>query len=108
MNLLSLFLTGPLPAPAAIPWFEKLHETFIVNDRYKMLIEGFRNTILITLGALAIGLVIGTLIAVVKYLSEDAPNLRWAAAICDVYLTVIRGIPMVVLLLIFFLSLIHI
>jgi len=102
MNLLTLFLTGPLPMPAAIPWFEKLHETFIVNDRYKMLIEGFRNTILITLGALAIGLVIGTLIAVVKYLSEDAPNLRWAAAICDVYLTVIRGIPMVVLLLIFF------
>ena len=95
----SLYLAadGPLAA-----WFAKLHETFIVNDRYKLMIEGFRNTILITLGALGIGVLIGTLIAVIKYLAEDAPSLRWAAAICDVYLTVIRGIPMVVQLLIFY------
>ena len=102
MNFLSLFLTGPLPTPAAIPWFAKLHETFIVNDRYKLMLEGFRNTLLITVGALAIGLVIGTLIAVIKYLAEDAPSLRPFAWICNVYLTVIRGIPMVVLLLIFY------
>ena len=98
MNLTTLFLAaGPLSA-----WFAKLHETFIVNERYKMMIEGFRNTIVITLGALLIGVVIGTVIAVIKYLAEDVPSLRPAAAVCNVYLTVIRGIPMVVLLLIFF------
>ncbi|MBO6053095.1 MAG: amino acid ABC transporter permease [Clostridia bacterium] len=99
MNLSSLFLAAGGPFAA---WFAKLHETFIVNDRYKLLFQGFRNTIILTLGALAIGLVIGTIIAIVKYLSEDVPSLRWAAAICDVYLTVIRGIPMVVQLLIFY------
>ena len=83
-------------------WFAKLHETFIVNERYKLMLEGFRHTILITLGALCIGLVIGTLIAVVKYLAEDSPSLRPLAWLCNIYLTVIRGIPMVVLLLIFY------
>ncbi|MBR5366520.1 MAG: amino acid ABC transporter permease [Clostridia bacterium] len=99
MTLSSLFLAAGGPFAA---WFAKLHETFIVNDRYKLLIEGFRNTIILTLGALAIGLVIGTIVAVIKYLAEDAPSLRWAAFLCDVYLTVIRGVPMVVQLLIFY------
>ena len=35
-------------------WFNKLHETFIDGDRYKMLLEGFGNTILITIGALVL------------------------------------------------------
>ena len=48
-------------------WLQKLHETFIETQYWKMMVEGFGNTILITLGALAIGVVIGTLIAVVKY-----------------------------------------
>ena len=94
MNSTALFL--------ASGWFAKLHETFIVNDRYKLMIEGFRNTIVITLGALAIGVLIGTLVAVIKYLAEDVRSLRWAAALCNLYLTVIRGIPMVVQLLIFY------
>ena len=102
MNFLSLLLINRVPVAAAIPWFEKLHETFIVNERYKLLIEGFQNTIIMTLGALAIGVVIGTLIAVVKYFAEDTPVLKPFAAICNVYLTVIRGVPVVVLLLIFF------
>ncbi len=99
MILPTLFLAagGPLSG-----WFAKLHETFIVNQRYKMMIEGFRNTIVITLGALVIGVTIGMLIAVVKYLAEDVPGLKPLAVLCDLYVKVIRGIPMVVLLLIFF------
>ena len=83
-------------------WFNQLYETFIVGERYKMLIEGFGATIAITLGALAIGVVIGMVIAVVKYFSEDVPSLKIFAKICDLYVTVVRGIPVTVLLLIFF------
>ena len=57
---------------------------------------------LITIGALAIGVVIGALIAIAKYFSEGNKRLRWVNWICDVYTTVIRGIPMTVLLLLFF------
>ncbi len=83
-------------------WFEKLNETFIETGYYKMLLEGFGNTLLITIGALAIGVIIGTLIAITKYFAEDIPGLKPVAALCNLYVTVIRGVPVVVLLLIFF------
>ena len=67
-----------------------------------MLLEGLAKTILITVCALAIGAVIGTIIAVAKYYSDGNPKLKTINAICDLYTTVIRGIPVTVLLLIFF------
>ena len=83
-------------------WFEKLYETFIVDDRYMWMVEGLGNTLIITFGALAIGVVIGTLVAVAKYYAEGNKKLRFVSWICDLYTTVIRGIPMTVLLLLFF------
>ena len=83
-------------------WLEKLHKTFIVDDNYKMLLEGFGNTILITLCALAIGVVIGALIAIAKYFSEGNKKLRPLNWLCDLYTTVIRGVPVTVLLMIFY------
>ena len=83
-------------------WFEKLYETFIVDDRYMWMLEGLGNTLIITFGALAIGVVIGTLVAVAKYYAEGNKKLRFVSWLCDLYTTVIRGIPMTVLLLLFF------
>ncbi len=83
-------------------WIEQLKDTFLEDNRYMWMVEGLGNTLLITIGALAIGVIIGTLIAVAKYFSEDNKKLRWLNALCDVYTTVIRGIPMTVLLLLFF------
>ena len=83
-------------------WFEKLYETFIVDDRYMWMVEGLSNTLIITFGARAIGVVIGTLVAVAKYFSEGNKKLRFVNWLCDLYTTVIRGIPMTVLLLLFF------
>ena len=51
-------------------WLQKLHETFIETQYWKLMLEGFGNTIVITLGALLIGVLIGTLIAVIKYCAE--------------------------------------
>jgi len=83
-------------------WFEKLNETFIEGERYKWLLEGFLNTLIITFGALLIGVIIGTVIAVAKYFCEGNKKLRFVNWICDLYTTVIRGIPVTVLLLVFF------
>ena len=83
-------------------WLDELYETFIASGYYTLMLEGFRNTIIITLGALLIGVAIGVLIAVVKYFSEDSWVMKGLAWICDVYVTVIRGVPVVVLLLIFY------
>ena len=66
------------------------------------MLDGFRSTLIITVGALAIGLVIGTIIAVIKYFGDDSKPMRPLVWLCDLYTTVVRGIPVVVLLLIFF------
>ena len=80
-------------------WFDKLQETFLEDDRYMWLVEGLGNTLLITLGALFIGVIIGGIIAIAKYFAEGNKKLRIVNWICDLYTTVIRGIPVTVLLL---------
>ncbi len=83
-------------------WFDKLHQTFIVGDRYLWILDGLKNTLIITLGALIIGVLIGTVIAITKYFCDGNKKLRIFSLICDFYTTVIRGIPITVLLLMFF------
>ncbi len=90
-----------LPTPLA-KWINKLRETFIEKDRYELILDGLKNTFVITIGALAIGVVIGTLIAIAKYFSVGVKVLRPLELICDLYVKVIRGVPVVVLLLIFY------
>ncbi len=83
-------------------WINKLCETFITSGYYTIMLSGLRNTVLITLGALLIGIVAGAIIAAVRYLSEDNEKLRLLNGIIRIYVTAIRGIPVVVLLLIFY------
>lgn len=86
-------------------WLNKLYKTFIVAERYKILIEGFGNTLIITFGALVIGVVIGTIVAIIKVFADQNGNcglLRPLNWLCNLYLTVIRGTPVVVQLLISF------
>lgn len=83
-------------------WGAQLYSTFIEEERYKFLTDGLKNTLIITLGALIIGVALGALIAVIKYFEDDNKILKAFAKICDFYVTVIRGIPVVVLLLIFY------
>ena len=83
-------------------WLDKLYKTFIEGERYMWLVDGLINTLIITLGALLIGVIIGTIIAITKYFCEGNKKLRIFSWICDLYTTVIRGIPVTVLLLVFF------
>ena len=83
-------------------WIAKFSETMIETGFYTMIFEGLGNTVKITLGALFIGVIIGLVIAVTKYLAEDVRAMKPLAKLCDLYVTVIRGIPVVVLLLIFY------
>ena len=83
-------------------WLETLHNTFIVSDRYMILIQGFQKTLLITLGALLIGVVIGTIVAIIKVFAVQNKKLKILDVLCNIYLTVIRGTPVVVQLLISF------
>ncbi len=88
---------------------------FVFGDgRYELMINGFLNTLKITAGALVLGIVIGILVAAVRSSfdkNKESMKMRggigyWLLAginaICKVYLTVFRGTPVTVQLMIMY------
>ncbi len=84
--------------------FYQLYQTFIFENRWKFFTNGLKITFIVTVGALAIGIVLGLIVAIIRTVNDnsDKPNalLRIINAVCKLYLTVIRGTPMMVQLLI--------
>ena len=77
--------------------FEKFGHDFYINfikdDRYTWLLDGLKNTMIITVFALLIGICIGFLVAIIRSSHDKSGNFKIANSICRVYLTVIRGTP---------------
>ncbi len=73
---------------------------FVKNNGYKELLIGMKNTALIAVVGLAIGIVIGTLIAVIKVIPPYKKPTRYAQTVCNVYVAFFRGTPIVVQLLV--------
>ena len=106
-------------------WINKLKDTFnlcfVEGDKWKWLVEGLKNTMIITVFALLIGIVLGLVIAAVRSTydmngaamkKKGGPSyvfLKIGNMICNLFLTVIRGTPVVVqLLIMYFIILINI
>lgn len=83
-------------------FWDKIYLNFIKEDRYMYLVNGLGNTLLITLFAVIIGVVLGFLVAVVRSTYAKTGKLKILDKLCGLYLTVIRGTPMMVQLLIMF------
>ncbi len=75
-------------------------QNFIEQDRWKYLTNGLKTTLIITVFAVLIGFVLGFIVAVIRSTHDKTGKLKIANLICKIYLTVIRGTPMVVQLLI--------
>ena len=78
---------------------ERFIEFFIEYEGYKTVIEGLQNTLKIAICGLLIGIVIGTLIAIVRVLPKYKLLPRILNGICSFYVAFFRGTPMVVQLL---------
>lgn len=99
-------------------WFSELKETFIscfiTDDRWEWIAEGFINSVVITIFALLLGLVVGIILAAIRSSydkNEEALRIRGGIgyyilkilnAISKTYITVMRGIPVVVQLMIWY------
>lgn len=97
-------------------WFYEQKDLFILNfveeDRWKLLLDGLGSTLLITLFATLIGILLGIVVAAVRTTYDKNGEsmafhknagyyiLKLANALCKFYLTVMRGTPVVVQLLI--------
>jgi len=97
-------------------WFSDLHAKFILDfvekQRYIYIIDGLKVTFEVTLLSLLCGMLIGAVIAIVRTTHDQTREetrrglghmiLGFADAICRAYLTVIRGTPTMVQLLLWF------
>ncbi len=86
----------------SLSFWEKLKQNFIDQDRWRYLVDGLGTTLLITALSILIGLLLGTLIAVVRTVHDQNGKLIILNFICKLYLTVIRGTPAVLQLLIIY------
>lgn len=75
---------------------------FVADNRWKYLTEGLKTTLIITFFACLMGIVLGFLVGMIRSTYEETHKLKVLNAICKVYLTVIRGTPVVVQLLIIY------
>ena len=81
---------------------DRFHTDFLKNDRYMYIFDGLKNTIVITIVALIIGLILGSVVAMVRSTHDQTGKLKILNAICHVYITVIRGTPVMVQLLLIY------
>ena len=75
---------------------------FIEKNHWKYIVAGLKITLIVTIFAVLIGVLLGFLIAIVRTTHDKTGKLKILNAICKVYLTVIRGTPVVVQLMIIY------
>lgn len=81
---------------------QKFHDTFIVEDRWKYLTEGLITTLQITFFAVIFGMILGFIIAIIRATHDKTGRFGFLNILAKIYLTVIRGTPVVVQLLIIY------
>ena len=87
-------------------FFYKFYQAFILKDRWVQYVQGVGTTLLVTAIALAMGVVLGSVVALIRVAHDQQrsgrrnPVLSFFNAVCKVYTTIIRGTPMMVQLLI--------
>ena len=92
-------------------FFYDLYKCFIFDERYMLYVKGLGNTLLLTFIALLMGIVLGVVVALVRATWDKNGSemhgigkvvLSFFNKICQVYLTVIRGTPVLVQLMIWY------
>ena len=92
-------------------FFFKFYQAFLLKDRWMQYINGVGTTLLVTALALALGVVLGSVVALVRVThDQQRPGHKNAVlgffnAVCQVYTTIIRGTPMLLQLYFFYFGL---
>ncbi|MDD6798788.1 MAG: ABC transporter substrate-binding protein/permease [Clostridia bacterium] len=97
-----IIVKDPDAAASSTNLSEKFKDNFITESRWQYIAKGLGNTLIITLFAILIGCALGFLIAIVRTSYDKNGSMKILNAICRVYLTVIRGTPVMVQLLIIY------
>lgn len=81
---------------------DHLYNNFVKDDRWKYIVHGLGNTLIIALFAGLMGMLIGASVSYVRITHSATGNMRFLNQVCRLYLAIVRGTPMMVQLLIIY------
>jgi len=106
LSLINYDSQKPATGNALVRWFsdfsDDFYRNFIYKDRWMYLLQGLGTTLGITALAGIMGMILGFLVAIVRCTNETTGKLKLIDAVCRLYLTVVRGTPVMVQLLIIY------
>lgn len=95
-----LYDSGFFTEAAWADFNRRFYQNFIKDRRYMMLVDGLKSTLFMTSGATLIGLVVGLILSVIRVAHKGGAHIPVLNAIANTYVTVLRGTPAMVQLLI--------
>ena len=78
------------------------YKTVIYDNRYKYILEGLFNTIIIAFFAVIIGVIIGTIVALIRNNYDQNQKFKLLNHLCNLYVSIIRGTPVILQLMIIY------
>lgn len=88
---------------AATSLGDRFYNAFILFDRWKLYLEGLETTLIVAALACLVGITIGILLALINYVHKKTGKLKALSAIANVYITFVRGTPVVLQMFIMYL-----
>jgi len=79
-----------------------IYKSFILNNNYLSYLTGLKNTLIISLFAVILGVIIGCLVAIIRYNAQVKKKSNPLSVICDIYVMIVRGTPVTLQLLIMY------
>ena len=95
-----LYASGFFTAAAWQDFNRRFYQNFIKDDRYMMLVDGLKSTVFMTSGATVIGVLVGLILSVIRVAYKGGVHIPVLNKFAETYITVLRGTPAMVQLLI--------
>lgn len=95
-----LFRNGFFTAAAWEDFGSRFHQNFIQDRRYMMLVDGLKSTLIMTTFSTLLGLLVGLILSVIRVAHKGGVRLPVLNAFANLYITILRGTPVMVQLLI--------
>ncbi len=79
-----------------------IYKTLIYDQRYLFILEGLKNTLIITIGATLIGIILGMIVSLIKNNYKENKKFKFLNTLCNLYVSIIRGTPVLLQLMIIY------
>lgn len=81
---------------------DQIYQSLIYDNRYLYILTGIKNTIIMAIFAVLIGIIIGLLIAIIRNSYETNKKLKILNTIAKTYVSLVRGTPVLLQLMIIY------